>query len=75
MDIQRIRRKWPNASDIRLEDDRCPDCRKRGRFYSLQLPEDIENIKQLPNGTWEETCGYWCGYCNWANAGSREMHL
>lgn len=74
-DIQRIRRRWARASDIQLEDDRCPACKRRGRFYSLQLPEDIENVKQLADGTWEESCGYYCCSCNWGNAGSRTMKL
>lgn len=74
-DVDRIRRKWPGASDIRLEDDKCPDCRREGRYYSYQIESDIDKVYQNKAGVWYEKCGYFCCACGWGNAGSRLMNL
>jgi hypothetical protein len=63
IDIFRLRRWQPRATDIRFE-GRCDICGCNG-LYSYRLPNDAEHALG------GQTCGYWCGHCGWANAGTR----
>lgn len=64
----------PEAIYIRLEMDRCPDCKRSGGFVSYQLPEDLpggERYTERNDG--HEGCGFYCVKCGWGNAGSRKV--
>lgn len=69
--------KWqPTAINIRLESDKCPDCKRAGGFVSYQRPEDLPGGEWHGLGTHEagmENCGFYCRYCEWGNAGSRQV--
>jgi hypothetical protein len=65
IDIFRLRHWQPKATDIRFE-GRCDSCGSKG-LYSYRLPNDAEHVLG------GQACGYWCGRCGWANAGSRPI--
>lgn len=67
-----ILRQWPTATDIRQE-DKCPDCKKRGLFYSYVLPEFARTYVSAYDGATMIDCGFYCCACGWGNAGSRQV--
>lgn len=68
--LNKIRRQWKTAEDIRFE-GKCPSCKRRG-LWSLTLPEyDSKRVNKA--GLEEEHCGYFCTLCGWGNAGSRPV--
>jgi hypothetical protein len=56
----------PNAVEIRRSGD-CPSCGVDAEVSYILLGE----LSSMAGDDMED-CGYYCGYCGWGNAGSRE---
>ncbi len=72
--VKLILSQWPTATDIRAEDDSCPNC-DGTMLYSFVLPEYEGRYTSNRGGedTVMESCGYVCCLCDWSNAGGRPV--